>query len=131
MALRIGKYLFLGLAAGYLWAALLGHWTWLAMRINTSWLIPVFLLLGAVVGLLSQMDVSKTVFLSIEILIPAAFLFIYRDPSAMTVIPAIMLREAFGLRFLSLLQGNVFIILLLLIGNLLWFWPDNNKAANL
>ena len=126
MALRIGKYLFLGLAAGYLWAALLGHWIWLAMRINTSWLIPVFLLLGAVVGLLSRVDVPKSIFLGIEILIPLVFLLLYRDPSALTVIPAIMLREAFSLRLLTLFQGNLIIIFSIIIGNLLWLLPDND-----
>ncbi|MEN6326493.1 MAG: hypothetical protein ABFD18_09875 [Syntrophomonas sp.] len=128
MAWRIGKHIFLGFVAGYLLAVLLGHWTWLAMRFNSSLLIPVLIIIMSVWGLRGRRDnIPKVYFLGLEIMVLLVFLLLYRDPSVLTVIPAIMFREAFGLSFLTLFQGNAIIILLMITGNLLWLLPGKGN----
>jgi hypothetical protein len=130
MAIRIGKYLFLGLVAGYFLAVTLTQWTWLEMRTNTALVIPVLSFLGTIWGLCSQTSCHKRWFWGIETLVLLIFLVLYRDPGMLTIIPAIMFKEAFNLSFLSLFQANLSLLLILIVGNLLWLIPDCTGRAH-
>ncbi len=123
MLKKLGKNLLLGFIVGYVFAILLGHWTWLQMRVNTALLVPLLSLLAGLGGLFKPGEFSKFWFLGSESLIILLLLYLYHDPLAFTLIPPIILREAFSLPALSVWQGNLIVILLLITGNILWFWP--------
>lgn len=126
MLKRIGQFMFFGLASAYLLVLCLSQWTWLAMRANISLLIPILLFLGAIWALLSKAILPRLYFGLIELLIPLVFLLLYHDLAVLTIMPAIILREAFNLNSLSLWQGNLIILFLLFAANLCWFSPERN-----
>lgn len=123
MILRVGKSMSWGFITGYFAALLLSRWTWLEMRMNTSFAILIFTLLGGVYGVLKNSKCSKKWFFSAEMLILIIFLTIYHDFGVLTIMPAIKLKEAFFLSSLSLSQANIVLLLLLFICNALWLIP--------
>lgn len=127
MLMRVSRFLFLGLGIGYIFALILSQWLWLAMRINTSLLITVFACLGVLVALLTKRSLPKGYFLGVELLIPPLFLLLYRDVAALTVMPAVLFREAVNLNSLSLLKGNMIVIFLLVLANICWFGPKKQS----
>jgi hypothetical protein len=129
MGKRIGECLFWGLLVGYLAAAVLGRSVWLDMRVNTSLIIPILSLSGAIWGFFKEPPLPRGWFPGLEVLLLAVFWFIYRDPGALTVIPAIKLREAFGLSFLSLSEANTALVILLAAGNILVFAPNRGRRT--
>jgi hypothetical protein len=125
MAIRLGRFIFLGLFMGYVAALLLSRSTWLEMRFNTSLVILLMTVLGGAWGFLKKNSWHKAWFFGSELLLFILFMVIYHDMGALTVIPAVKLKEAFFLGFLSLPQINVLLLLLLGIGNVLWFMPTS------
>ncbi len=124
MAIKVGKFIFLGLIWGYMIALFLSRSTWLEMRFNTSLSILSMTLLGVVIGFIKNINVKKRWFFISEILLIMLLIATYKDFSALTVIPAIKFKEAFFLNFLSLSQANIVVILLLIVGNILWCIPS-------
>lgn len=123
MVIKFGKSLFWGLLVGYLVAFILSRWIWLEMRINTSFIISIMTLLFGICGTVKRSNMRRVCFFGTEILVLFLFFIIYHDFSALMVIPAIKLKEAFFLGFLSLSQANVVFFLSLVIGNVLWSIP--------
>ncbi|ATW26116.1 hypothetical protein [Candidatus Formimonas warabiya] len=123
MGNRIGRCFFFGFILGFFMAVVLNQWIWLAMRTNISLVIPACSFLAVIWAFFPKRPVHRFVFYGAEILFLAVFLVIYRDPAAFAIMPAIMLKEAFFLSFLSLSQANGLLLILLATGNILWFLP--------
>lgn len=117
-----GRLTFAGFLTGLSLALALGHWTWFAMRINTSIFIPIFCFFGALLALWNSSLQSKVWFLISEFILAIVFvLFYWRDFDALLVIPGILLREGFMLNLLNLQQANFLLISVILTGNLICF----------
>lgn len=121
---RIVRYGFLGLAFGYIATILLSQSVWLTMRFNTALMLPLVLLLTVVSGGLTKLSLPKYCFAAAQLLILFLFWLFYHDLGVLAVLPAVWLREALYLSSLSLLQGNIILVLLLILANLFWFLPD-------
>jgi hypothetical protein len=118
---RLCKFGYAGFMGGYSAALLLGMSVWIEMRFNVALLIPLCSL-GAVIAAL-KLDSRPNRWLRI---LPQAaavipFLGIYGlDTGAISVIPAVLLREGFGLGQMSLSQVNMLLVIAMLAGNGLW-----------
>ncbi len=122
--MKILRFAFFGLVAGFVLSQLADQSVWLEMRVNTGLFLPVAALAAAVVGALCPHHIPAVPVLVLEILFVGLIVFSYGfDPQALLVVPAATFREGFYLRFLDLKTIDPLIGLLLLGGNLLLFWP--------
>lgn len=115
-----GKYLFSGFLLGFTLAVLGGHWPWLAMRINTAFFIPLGALLGLIIGV-SKIKPRSSWLLLLDLFWCATLLLVYHSQlDALTVLPAILMKQGFGLGFLSIDQSNLVLISVFFLGNTGW-----------
>lgn len=124
MLIKVLKSLFCGFVTGYLLSVVLSNWIWLEMRMNTSLIILIMTILGGIFGGVKKFKVNKMWFYGAEIFAFIIFIIFYQDLSALSVIPAVKFKEAFFLSFLTISNANIILIILLLIGNVLWFIPN-------
>ena len=124
-----------GFVLGYLLASLLGRSVWLEMRFNLGFAIPVCSLACILVSLWKRITIRYSVFLFLELLSGATFLFIYRfEMDALLIIPASLFREGFRLSSVRLGLINTILATILFAGNFLWILsrilkPQGRKAA--
>lgn len=113
-----GRYLFCGFLLGFTLAIWGGQWTWLAMRINTAYFIPLGVLLGLFLSRRrKRLSVSWVV--GLQVLWFASFYSGYSSQwEALTALPAILFKQGFGLDFLSLNQANWVLVVVLILGNI-------------
>lgn len=118
---RLGKFGYAGFMGGYSAALLLGMSVWIEMRFNVALFIPLCSL-GAVIAA-SKHDNRPDGWLWILPQAAAAMSFLGSyglDTGAISVMPAVLLREGFGLYQLSLFQVNLLLVIVILAGNSLW-----------
>ena len=123
------KFIFVGFLAGYFFAFLFGQWTWLAMRINTGLMLPIFSTAGFFMVLWNNCLRNKLWLIISQLAAATVFLFFYwQSLDAIFIIPGIMFREGFGLEFLSLTQANGILLGLCVAGNVLWVFSRNDHC---
>ncbi len=113
-----------GFTAGFLMATLALSWVWLEMRVNVGLVIPIAALLCAMFALWKGYRFPYRLFLFLQCLLIALFLFRYGfDGFALRTVAASLFREGFlwkglPLETAALLVGGVFFS-----GNIFWRWP--------
>lgn len=117
---RVFRLAYSGLVVGYSAAMLLGTSVWLEMRFTVALLIPLCSLMALIAAL--KLDGSnRWLWILPQLMAVISFFGVYGiDPGAMLVIPAVLLREGFGLGLLSLSQANLLLVFVVLVGNSLW-----------
>lgn len=118
---KLGRFAFAGLIAGYIISILLGSWTWLEMRADVALAIPVCCGLGVAAGLFAGRPIGFLWGILPQAILIAVFTVIYWGRlDALFVIPAVLFREGFGLDFLSVGQINLILSAVLICGNAVW-----------
>lgn len=133
MAKLVGvlKFAFVGLVVGYILAMGLTNWTWLDMRLNVALSLPIGVAAGGLTGLSGTPARGARLVLISEGMLLAGLVILYgKDPGAFFVIPAVLLREGFKLVTLSLPQINILLIVVLIVGNALWFLQEPNRRKS-
>ncbi|HWI54546.1 MAG TPA: hypothetical protein VNT57_02530, partial [Desulfobacteria bacterium] len=103
---------------GYLLTEVIGQWIWLDMRFNIALIIPVLTLAGFLTGLSKKPALGTRCVTSLEVLWFLVTILIYWDDlSALTIIPAVLLREGFGIDSLSLSEVNILLLFVLISAN--------------
>ena len=116
-----------GLVLGYLLALLLGRSVWLEMRFNIGLAIPVCTLACILFSLWKRITIRYSVFLFLELLSVATFLFIYRfELDAFLIIPACLFREGCSLNFVGLGFINIILAVILFAGNFIWIFSRSS-----
>lgn len=117
---RIFRLAYAGFAAGYSAAIILGASVWLEMRFNVGLLIPACSL-AALISAFWVEGRQKWLWLAPQVAAVISFLAVYgMDSGAMSVIPAVLLREGFSLGLLSLDKANLLLAAVIIAGNSLW-----------
>ncbi|MDA8236034.1 MAG: hypothetical protein M0Z31_14810 [Clostridia bacterium] len=120
--LRGAKFGFTGFIVGYILALVLGQWIWLDMRVNIALIVPVCILAGIGLALWNQCLNSKFWLWIPEAIVCLILLVLYWGRlDAITVIPGIIFKEALYLGFINLDMANILLVLVLILGNALWF----------
>lgn len=125
-----------GLAAGLTVALLLGRWTWLEMRVNTSLVVPLFMC-GSL--LWAWWEGRRTSgprkgwlwYLLLAQLVLAGVMFACypMDWDVWTIMPASLLREGLLLtHIITLNQANGLLLVLLGAGNLGVWWQRKSRG---
>ena len=119
--MRIVKIGFVGFLVSFLLALLLSQNVWIEMRIHVGNIIPWLVLLFIFRDMRKKLDASFRLVLLLQGLFLLAFLAVYQFQwSALTVIPATLMREGLYWTSLSLQKANVILVLILAAGNLAW-----------
>lgn len=125
---RIIRFGFMGLILGCLSAVILSQWIWLEMRVNVGLLIPAGTLIGAVTGVFFRGNSRVWGLFVPELFLAGTMAVIYGgDLGALTVIPAVLLREGLFFPELSLQNINIILVLILIVGNLYWLLNSQNN----
>lgn len=120
---RVIRYGFTGLLLGYTMSLILNKWVWLEMRVTVGLAIHVGLLLGAIWGAFIKKDSKLSGLLIPEILFAICLVVLYGgDLAALTVIPAVLLREGIFLPGMRLQFVNIILLSVLIGGNIVWLF---------
>ncbi len=129
-AVRILRFAFLGLVAGFILAVLADRSVWLEMRLDTGLLLPAATGIAAVAGSFSGRQVPAAAFLGLELLLVLVLLAGYGfSPGPLRTMPASIFREGFFLGDLALRQVNDILIVLLALVNGLFLVPVTGPGA--
>ncbi|MBF0496281.1 MAG: hypothetical protein HQK58_06860 [Deltaproteobacteria bacterium] len=110
-----------GLVIGFMITILSNHWVWLDMRFNSGVIIPIFVVLGGIIGLGTGLSFSFRVFLLLEAICMAVWLIDYGfDLDALLVVPASLIRDGLRVHTLTLPEINLGLVLVVMAGNLAW-----------
>ncbi len=121
---------FVGFLVSFLLALLLSQNVWLEMRIQVGKLIPWLVLLCIFLGLRKNVNAGFPAVLLLQGVLLLTFLVVYQFQwSALTVIPATLMREGLYLASLSLRKANVVLVLILASGNVAWLIDHFRKTV--
>lgn len=128
--MRIVKIGFVGFLVSFLFVLLLSQSVWLEMRIHVGKLIPWLVFLFIVLGLRKNVNAGFFAVLLLQGILLSTFLVVYQFQwSALTVIPATLMREGIYLTSLSLRKANAVLVLILAVGNVAWMIGYFRKAS--
>lgn len=118
------KLAFMGFVVGTLGAVLLNQWTWLDMRLNIASLIPIAVIAGGAAGNIfykrSQGLGYGWLLVPQTALLFALIILFWRQPSAILIVPAILLREGLLFNQFNIFMAKIMLAALVLGGNILW-----------
>lgn len=129
---RILRFSFTGLLCGYIAALILSQWVWLEMRFTVALVIPVFLLIGALIGAFTSLDLELWGLFVPQGILAGCLVVLYGgNPDAISMIPAIILREGFYRPQTSVNTCNLVLVAILISGNLLWLFRKKKYGGEL
>jgi hypothetical protein len=118
----------MGMTAGFLAVMLLSQWLWLEMRINISLALPLLTLAGMILAIYIQKSISAVPAVAAQVLGLLIFLWLFDfNFQAIRVLPAVWIREGFGLDFLSAPRINLMTAGLIFAGNTAFLFPSTKK----
>ncbi|NOX32793.1 MAG: hypothetical protein GXP56_03505 [Deltaproteobacteria bacterium] len=111
---------YLGMISGLLLSLVLSHSFWIDMRINTSLVLPWCILAGVLAKLYCKNIPLTGLVLIVQGMLILVLLYSYGpDINALSVIPAIQIREGLFLKFMDLSLINFLLVLFILVGNIM------------
>lgn len=112
--------IYLGVITGFLVLLILNASVWLEMRINTALVLPLFTFAGVAASFWYVKRIHPGIVIALQ---GSLFLFLllkfHFEIEALTIMPAIWLREGFLLNFLEIHEANAVITSTVLFANLM------------